>query len=271
MTNPLPSAGFSRKVFLSLSLHAIVAAGFWKMNVTPPVQASFSDSLVISSGMQAAMAGAAASQAVSEILPTPEPKKKTPVEDDEAEELKEEEQSIEERPPEKMVEKEPPSKNKQEKEKEKEKVEEEKTEPKPEPEPEPKVQQPASIESDSGHQGVNGFRDTEPDEKDTGLSQVAGGSEQQVFDASVRRHLLAKKITPRTLRRKRQSGTVTVEFTINRKGMLLEQRIARSSRVRAFNRAALNLVERAEPYPEAPGSVEWNQRQYTIKISYKID
>ena len=237
------------------------------MNVTPPVQASFSDSLVISSGMQAAMAGAAASQAVSEILLTPEPKKETPVEDDEAEELKEEEQSIEERPLEKMVEKEPPSKNKQEKEKEKEKVEEEKTEP----EPEPKVQQPASIESDSGHQGVNGFRDAEPDEKDTGLGQVAGGSEQEVFDASVRRHLLAKKVTPRVLRRKRQSGTVTVEFIINRQGLLLEQRIARSSRIRAFDRAAMNLVERAEPYPEAPESADWNQRQYTIRITYKID
>ncbi|MET4693133.1 energy transducer TonB family protein [Endozoicomonas lisbonensis] len=285
--NPLSSDAFSRNVIISLSLHLLLGIGLWKVTAPPPVLARLSDSLVVSSGMQAAIAGATAAQEVTEFLPPTEQIEDVSEEDDTElpeEEPLQEEESIEEPPLETVeediqeVEQEPIEQKEQEPEnlpEEDPEPEEEQAEPEEivevqEMETEPLEQQIASMENYSGHEGVDGSRNKDPDEQDSGLGQEAGGSEQEVFDAHVRQHLLANKVTPNVLRRRQQSGTVTVEFTIDREGKLLEQGIARSSRVREFNRAAISLVRQAAPYPKAPPSADWEQRKYTINVVYSI-
>ncbi|GLH80540.1 hypothetical protein SSBR45G_54490 [Bradyrhizobium sp. SSBR45G] len=63
-----------------------------------------------------------------------------------------------------------------------------------------------------------------------------------------------------------QGGTVSVSVVIGRSGRLLSKRIASSSGVPAVDRAALDAVERAQPFPPFPPGMTDAQRAETIPI-----
>lgn len=129
--------------------------------------------------------------------------------------------------------------------------------------------QPAQAATKAGQQGRQGSRQSDHKQAETGQAAVQGGQAvSDQFDLTVRRHLLARKQTPKTLGG-RQRGMVEVEFVIDRQGQLLRQEVGQPSRVREFDRAARLLVASAAPYPKAPPELNWQQRRYRIAIHYQ--
>lgn len=106
--------------------------------------------------------------------------------------------------------------------------------------------------------------------RETGMQQqsVAAAPDSSAYDLLVRRHLLARKQTPRLLGRQR-SGSVIVEFVIDRQGRLVRQLMGKTSGIREFDHAARRLVSNAAPYPSAPADHPWQERRYRIEIQYQ--
>jgi len=137
------------------------------------------------------------------------------------------------------------------------------------PTPTATTARPAHSASKAGQQGSQGSRQSDNKQRESGHAQQAGGQAlSDQYDMAVRRHLLSRKQTPKTLSR-RQKGTVEVEFVINRQGELVRQDIGKPSRIREFDRAARQLVASAAPYPQPPAELEWQTRRYRIAIHYQ--
>lgn len=132
--------------------------------------------------------------------------------------------------------------------------------------------QQLTVAGERGEQGVNGSAHDQTEKRETGVGHTAGGvvNEEQ-FDYYIRQHLLSKKAKPKVLIARHKKGRVVVEFTLDRDGHLLAYKIATSSRIREFDRAAIKLVHQAEPFPQAPDFVTWKTRQYKIDISYSVN
>ncbi|MCD8547325.1 MAG: hypothetical protein LRY38_02485 [Aeromonadaceae bacterium] len=95
----------------------------------------------------------------------------------------------------------------------------------------------SALASKAGDQGALGSRRSDNKQRETGLQQQAGGApDGAAFDLLVRQHLLAHKQTPRLLGGRR-SGTVVVEFVIDRQGRLLRQLMGKTSGIREFDHA----------------------------------
>ncbi|WP_261884101.1 TonB family protein [Vibrio pelagius] len=163
--------------------------------------------------------------------------------------------------------------------KEKPPTKERKVEPKPkerkvEPTPQKMKVQPSPellAQKKVGEQGVDGSKQQNVQQKETGAGNQAGGiADEAQFDYFIRQHLLSKKVTPKILKSRRKQGVVVVVFTLDRFGMIKDYKIAKPSRIREFDRAAIKLVRKAEPFPAAPDFVTWKQREYSIDISYSV-
>jgi protein TonB len=75
---------------------------------------------------------------------------------------------------------------------------------------------------------------------------------QTAYEAAIRRHL--GRYLPANARETEQ-GTVHVSFSIDRTGHVLERHIIRSSGHAELDNAALNMVDRAQPFPPFPAVI----------------
>ena len=78
------------------------------------------------------------------------------------------------------------------------------------------------------------------------------------------------KTYPRRLQRRRIEGEVIVAFTINRAGVLLNSRIVSSSGVQGLDDAALELLERAKPFPALPPELTQDSYSAEVPILYSL-
>jgi protein TonB len=65
-----------------------------------------------------------------------------------------------------------------------------------------------------------------------------------------------------------QQGEATLAFTIDRHGRLLSSRIIRSAGSPVLDAAALDLLSRAQPFPEPPAGIADAQLSITVPIRY---
>ncbi len=146
----------------------------------------------------------------------------------------------------------------------------ERAEPTASVKPRPQPTARPAVASQAGDQGAQGSRRSEQKLRETGMQQqsVAAAPDSSAYDLLVRRHLLARKQTPRLLGRQR-SGSVIVEFVIDRQGRLVRQLMGKTSGIREFDHAARTLVSNAAPYPSAPADHPWQERRYRIEIQYQ--
>lgn len=277
----IKSSRFSWFILYSVLLHALLVVWFYFKPDSEVVVAK-SDSVTISVGLQSAMAGAnlvmpaqSATAKVEEVAKTISEVAEDPLET-EADQLPTEELIP---VPEKQVKPPKPTLNKplnkrrvKEEEKPVKKVAHQQEKPIT-PRKEKVKPAPEQTEAKStGDQGVDGATQVKMKEQETGTGQNAGGmANEEQFDFYVRQHLLSKKVVPKVLKARRKNGVVVVEFTVDRSGNLLDHKIAKTSRIREFDRAAINLVSKAEPFPKAPDFVTWKTRQYSIDISYSVN
>ena len=268
---------FSLSLVFSVALHlVIVAMVLWQIQSLPPTPVKSNDKLAISLGLQAALAGAATSHVkqaqneAKEMQASVEPKPVKPEEPREEKPIKKP-QPIE--TPKALVKAVPkPQKVKPKETPPKEVV---KKEPEPKQEEQPKVSKAAiaqtqSIDSVAGEQGVNGSTQDSQQQSETGLANRAAASASEQYDYLVRQHLLAKKMAPNLMSSSRIRGEVTLIFTLDRQGKVLKAEIAKASRIRAFNKAAVKMLAKASPFPAAPANVDWLQREFNITVTYDI-
>lgn len=81
-------------------------------------------------------------------------------------------------------------------------------------------------------------------------------------------HLEAKKRYPAAALARRQQGVAHVRFTMNRQGRVLTSRIDRSSGAPVLDRAALDMLTRAQPLPEPPAEVEGESIELVVPVEF---
>ena len=67
---------------------------------------------------------------------------------------------------------------------------------------------------------------------------------------------------------KREQGTPSVSFTIDRHGRLLSSRLLRGSGVASLDQEAVAILRRAQPFPPAPADIAGTQFNFTIPIRF---
>lgn len=65
-----------------------------------------------------------------------------------------------------------------------------------------------------------------------------------------------------------QGGTAKVKFVIDRQGKLISRELAESSGSELLDAAALGMVERAAPFPEAPAEVGDDRLTFTVPVIF---
>lgn len=85
-------------------------------------------------------------------------------------------------------------------------------------------------------------------------------------------HIARYKRYPLMARKKRQQGTVSVNFTIDTQGKVSAKRVVKSSGYPLLDQEVLNLLDRAQPLPKPPADVlnGKNARTITIPINFNL-
>lgn len=65
-----------------------------------------------------------------------------------------------------------------------------------------------------------------------------------------------------------QGGTVKVKFAIDRQGKLISKELAESSGSELLDTAALQMIERSEPFPEPPVEVKDDMLNFTVPVIF---
>lgn len=95
-----------------------------------------------------------------------------------------------------------------------------------------------------------------------------GRSHSVAYSALVRRHLESFKAYPRSAKRRREEGTATLTFVIDRQGRVLTARLAKSSGHEALDQAALEMVQAADPLPVPPPDIAGERIEMTVPAEF---
>ncbi|MFT4089478.1 MAG: energy transducer TonB [Asticcacaulis sp.] len=96
----------------------------------------------------------------------------------------------------------------------------------------------------------------------------AGRNHSVAYSALVRRHLEMFRDYPRTAKRRREEGVVTVTFVINRQGRVLNVKVGKTSGYAALDQAALDMVRTASPLPAPPSDIGGEQIEMTVPAEF---
>lgn len=97
----------------------------------------------------------------------------------------------------------------------------------------------------------------------------AGNAAKSNYPGLVRRKLSRSLRYPRSARRKGLTGEVTVGFTVQSSGAATGARIVRSSGSPILDRAALETVGRAAPFPRIPANAGKTRWRFTIPLTFR--
>lgn len=100
-----------------------------------------------------------------------------------------------------------------------------------------------------------------------GQAGLTTGPSFDEYLSMVRRRIEAAIYYPRRGRLSHLEGVVKVVFSIGEEGELKNSRIIEPSQHSVFNRAALEILDKAAPYPE--GKPEFLDREFVVPIVFK--
>jgi periplasmic protein TonB len=119
----------------------------------------------------------------------------------------------------------------------------------------------SAIEALAGSAG-----DSPPAQASEGGEEAAKSAYVSALQAWLLRH---KQYPDRALAR-RQQGTVTVSFVVNRMGQVREYRLEQSSGHRLLDQEAAALVQRAVPMPRLPASMPSHELPVIVPIEFAV-
>lgn len=90
------------------------------------------------------------------------------------------------------------------------------------------------------------------------------------YKYELRLFLESRKIYPESAKRLRQTGTVIVEFKVSPSGQLSAVNLSQASSSEALNRAALDLVKRANQFKPFPSELQMPELQLQLPIEYVL-
>lgn len=88
--------------------------------------------------------------------------------------------------------------------------------------------------------------------------------------ATVRAKLERNKVYPDSARARRQEGTATIRFVVNREGQILSYAIVKSSGVSLLDDATEDMVRRASPVPPMPADMPNDRLELTIPVMFGL-
>ncbi len=86
-------------------------------------------------------------------------------------------------------------------------------------------------------------------------NQQHSQASKEYFNLVVQKLIRYKKY-PLSARRKKQQGTVTIEFTVSKSGDIIQKKIKQSSGFSKLDAAVLKMLRRADPLPPIPDSIQ---------------
>jgi len=99
---------------------------------------------------------------------------------------------------------------------------------------------------------------------------VSGTDLSGLFTGKVRQRVAAAKYYPRTARRRGMEGQPVIAFTVTKDGRLLKANLAQTSGYQMLDRAALQAVQQAAPYPEIPAELKTDTYKFKLPISFVL-
>jgi len=134
----------------------------------------------------------------------------------------------------------------------------------------PSVQAVAQAPSAAGAEGTSGTG--ERGETGSGAAEAAGGrrAAQVSYLAKLKSWLDRHKVYPEDARNRRVEGTVRLYFVIGADGRVLDYSIRESSGHAALDRAAEELIERAQPLPQLPDAFGRDQLPIVAPIQFNL-
>lgn len=103
----------------------------------------------------------------------------------------------------------------------------------------------------------------------TARASQSGNARVSNYPGKVRAKLRRAQRYPRAAKRQRLKGEVHVRFTIARNGSVSAIRIARSSGSEILDRAAVDTVRRAAPFPKIPDGAGRSSWGFTVPLAFR--
>jgi len=98
----------------------------------------------------------------------------------------------------------------------------------------------------------------------------ASASDNRAYFAAILQRLNRFKVYPAVLRKEKVEGLVVMQFTIRADGRIVTARVQRSSGSRALDRAAEDMLERANPLPAIPDSLDKASLTLSVPVEYSL-
>ncbi len=130
----------------------------------------------------------------------------------------------------------------------------------PEANPEPVASVPDAAAAQAPTQPVRASLDSLPGSPD----------DVRKYIAAVMRQLHRHKKYPRELKKAKIEGTVVVQFTIDHDGHLIASDVKQSSGHAELDRAAMEMLARADPLPAIPDFMSRDELALAIPVEYSL-
>ena len=127
--------------------------------------------------------------------------------------------------------------------------------PPPPPPPQPKPAPPPVVEEEE---------DDEP------MLTAESLRAQQLYFSSLLRSIQSQTEYPRRALQRNQEGEIRVSVIINREGRVISTEVLEESRHALLNRAALDAIDQAGPFPEVPSAIGGRYYEFAVPFNFVL-
>lgn len=103
-----------------------------------------------------------------------------------------------------------------------------------------------------------------------GAESTAQQDNQVSWQNRLLAHLQRHKRYPSIARQRRQQGTATIQFRIDRDGNVMTTDLVHSSGYVLLDRSAIEMVDRAQPLPRPPATVTDDELSLTLPVQFSL-